>query len=100
MNQQYAVLFSAIDDYIKVEHNCFVSECFLNSSRTEWVICARPTNKNPRPLDIYACKYFRLTLEEVEELCASNGLSSARKSKIDNDLNAITGRHAPPAPQY
>jgi hypothetical protein len=45
---QYSALFKAIDDYVRVEHRCFVSE--LDPSQTEWVICVRPTNENARTL--------------------------------------------------
>jgi len=97
MNPQYSTLFKAIDDYIRAEHSCFVAECDLYPSQSEWVICARPTNENVRALalDIYACKYFRLTLQEAEEVCTSNTLNSALRSRIDRDLHAITGSQAP-----
>jgi hypothetical protein len=97
MNPQYPTLFKALDDYIRAEHRCFVAECDLDSFQTEWVICARPTNTNVRALahDVYACKYFRLTLQEVEEICTSRTLSSVLRSRIDGDLQAITGREAP-----
>jgi hypothetical protein len=90
MNPQNAAVFKVIDDYVRLEHRCFVSECDQNTSRAEWVICLRPTVDNTRPLDRYACKYFRLTQQEADELCKSNGLSPALKAKIDIDLQAIT----------
>lgn len=100
MNSQHAALFKAIDDYVRAEHSWFVSECFPNPSKTEWVICARPTNENARALDINACKYFRLTLQEVEEVCTSNVLSSVLRSRIDTDLQAMTDRRAPDTIQF
>jgi len=92
MHPQYSSLFKAIDDYVRVEHRCFVSE--LDPSQTEWVICVRPTNENTRTLDRYACKYFRLTLQEAGEVCTSNTLSSVLRLRIDSDLHLITDRQA------
>jgi hypothetical protein len=94
MHSQYSALFKAIDDYVRVEHRCFVSECFLNPSHTGWMICVRPTNENARTLDRYACKYLRLTLQEAEEVCTSNTLSSMLRLRVDSDLQLITDRQA------
>ena len=90
MNPQHPLLFKIVDDYVRAEHACFVSECFVNQLRTEWVICVRPTNESARTLDRYACKYFRLTLQEVEELCTFNAISSALSSRIDRELHSMT----------
>jgi hypothetical protein len=97
MNPQYSTLFKAIDDYIRAEHSWFVAECDLYPAQSEWVICTRPTNENVRALalDVYACKYFSLTLQEAEEVCTSNTLNSALRSRIDRDLHAITGGQTP-----
>jgi hypothetical protein len=94
MNPQYFALFKAVDDYVRAAHHCFVSECDLNQPRKEWAICVRPTNENTRTLDRYARKYFQLTLQEVEEICTSNTLSSVLKSRIDSDWRLITDRQA------
>jgi hypothetical protein len=94
MNPQYFALFTAIDVYVRARHRCFVSECDLNQSGTQCVVCVRPTNQNVRPLDAYACKYFRLASQEVENVCKSNTISFALRSRIDRELRAMTDRQA------
>jgi hypothetical protein len=86
------VCFSVFDEYLRAQHNCFVSEWFLNAARTEWVLCVRPTAANARSLDRYAYKYLPFTLKEVDEICAANALSTALKRRIDNALPLITDR--------
>ena len=51
-------------------------------------------NGDERTLDRYARKYFRLTLQEAEEVFTSNTLSSALRLRIDSDLHLITDRQA------
>ena len=91
MNSESAALFTAVDDYVRRSHLCFVAEWDLNRDNTMWAICIRPTNENPRVLDRYACKYIDVTLQEAQEISTSRTLSSALKQKIDRDLDAITG---------
>jgi hypothetical protein len=91
MHPQYVALFTAIDEYVKVHHRCFVAECFLGSSETEWVICIRPTAENRGALarDRYACKYFRLSLKEAEEVCTANAVGTNLSEKIDRELRSL-----------
>ena len=89
MHPQYVALFAAIDEYVKAHHRCFVAECFLNPSETEWVICIRPTTENARPHDRYACKYFRLSLKEAEEVCAAKAVGPKLIEKIDCGLHSL-----------
>jgi hypothetical protein len=86
---QYTGLFISIDECVRARHHCFVAECFLNSSATEWVICIRPTEHNTRPHDRYACKYFRLSLEEAEEVCTAKAVGSKLMEKIDSWLQSL-----------
>jgi len=91
MHPQYAVLFTAIDEYVKAHHRCFVAECFLGPSETEWTICIRPTpeNRNALARDRYACKYFRLSLKEAEEVCTANAVGTKLTEKIDRELRSL-----------
>ena len=86
---RYTLLFTTIDTYVRTRHRCFVAECFFSSSETEWVICIRPTEENTHPHDRYTGKYFRLSLDEVAELCAANGLGSGLWETIANELRSI-----------
>jgi len=86
---QYTGLFITIDKYVRARHHCFVAECFLNSSATEWVICIRPTEENTRPHDRYACKYFRLSVTEAEEVCTAKALGWKLMEKIDSGLHSL-----------
>lgn len=93
MNSQYRALFNAIDEYVRTRHHCFVAECFLNPrSQSEWFICIRPTKDNVHSVDEQACKYFRLSLTEAEEVCTAHGLSDPLMGRIDGDLHSITER--------
>jgi hypothetical protein len=58
MHPQYTALFTAIDEFVRTRHRCFVAE--LDFSQTKWAICIRPTQENIPALarDVYACKYF------------------------------------------
>jgi hypothetical protein len=89
MHPQYTTLFTTIDEYARTRHRCFVAECFL-FSEAEWTICTRPTNENTRALDVYACKYFRLSQREAEEVCKSNALGATLKERIDRELLSIS----------
>jgi hypothetical protein len=86
---QYTGLFITIDEHVRARHHCFVAECFLNSSATEWVICIQPTEENTRPHDRYAYKYFRLSLEEAEEVCTAKAVRSKLMEKIDSGLQSL-----------
>jgi hypothetical protein len=55
----------------------------------DWAVCIRPTAENTRPHERFACKYFRLSLEEAAELCAVNGLGSSLWERIDHELRSI-----------
>ncbi len=89
--KRYATLFTTIHTYVRARHRCFVAECFLSSSETEWVICIRPTEENTHTLvrGVHACKYFSLSLEEATEVCAVNGLGSSLWERIDHELRSI-----------
>jgi hypothetical protein len=91
MHPQYVALFTAIDEYVKVHHHCFVAECFLGASETEWVICIRPASDNRGALarDRYACKYFRVSLKEAEEVCTANIVGTNLTEKIDRELRSL-----------
>ena len=91
MHPQYVALFTAIDEYVKVHHRCFVAECSLGSSETEWVICIRPTAENRGALarDRYACKYFRLSLKEAEDVRTANAVGTNLSEKIDRELRSL-----------
>jgi len=91
---QYTGLFTAIDEYVRARHHCFVTECFLNSSVTEWSICILPTAENTRPHDRYACKYLRLSMKEAEEICEAKAVRSKLMQKIDSECNSL-GDSAP-----
>jgi hypothetical protein len=86
---QYTDLFITIDKYVRERHRCFVAECFLNPSGTEWVICIRPMAENTRPHDRYACKYFSLSLKEAEEVCTAKAVRSKLMEKIDSGLHSL-----------
>ena len=96
MHPQYVAVFTAIDEYVKAHHRCFVAECFLGPSETEWVICARPTAENCGALarDRYACKYFRLSLIEAAEVCAAKAVGTKLAEKIDRELRSL-GKSVP-----
>lgn len=91
MHPQYFALFTAIDEYVKAHLRCFVAECFLGPSETEWVICIRPTAENRGALarDRYACKYFHLSLKEAEEVCSANAVEVILAEKIDRELCSL-----------
>ena len=96
MHPPHVALFTAIDEYVKAHHHCFVAECFLDPSETEWVICIRPTPENSGALapDRYACKYFRLSLKEAEAVWTANALGAQLREKIDRELRPL-GESAP-----
>jgi hypothetical protein len=86
-SKRYAILFTTIDTYVRARHHCFVAE--LDFGTIDWAVCIRPTDENTRPHDRFACKYFRLSLEEAAELCAANGLGSSLWERIDHELRSI-----------
>ena len=83
MHPQYTALFTTIDTYVRTRHCCFVVE--LDFSQTKWVVCIRPTEENIPALarDVYACKYFSLSQEEADEVCAANAVGSKLMERID-----------------
>lgn len=91
MHPQYFILFTAIDEYVKAHHRCFVAECFLGPSETEWMICIRPTAETRGALagDKYACKYFHLSLKEADEVCTANAIGMILAEKIDRELRSL-----------
>jgi hypothetical protein len=92
MHPQHAALFTTIDQYVKAHHHCFVAECNPNPPRAEWSICIRPTEENTRVLvrGVYACKYIRLSLNEVEEICAGNTVPPKLAERIDLELRSLS----------
>ena len=91
MHPHYVALFTAIDEYVKAHHRCFVAECFLGPSESQWVIRIRPTAENRGALarDRYACKYFHVSLKEAEEVCAANAIRTQLTEKIDRGLRSL-----------
>jgi len=90
MNSQHTALFTTIDQYVKTHHHCFVAECDLHPERAQWSICIRPTEENARILDVYACKYVRLSLKEAEEVCTANAVPPKLAERIDRELHSIS----------
>jgi hypothetical protein len=91
MHPQHAALFTTIDQYVKAHHHCFVAECDPYPP-AEWSICIRPTEENTRVLvrGVYACKYIRLSLKEVEEICAGNTVPPKLAERIDRELRSLS----------
>jgi hypothetical protein len=54
-------------------------------------MCIRPTEENIRALarDVYACKYFSLSLEEADEVCTTHALGSKLMERIDRELRSL-----------
>jgi len=90
MHLQHAALFTTIDKYVRARHHCFVAECDRNPARAEWSICIRPTEENIRILDLYARKYIRLSLDEVDGICAGNTVASKLAERIDLELRPLS----------
>ena len=86
-SKRYAILFTTIDTYVRARHHCFVAE--LDLGTIDWVVCICPTAENTRPHDRYACKYFRLSLEEAEEVCTAKAVRSKLMEKIDSWLQSL-----------
>jgi len=86
-SKRYAILFTTIDTYVRAHHRCFVTE--LDFGTIDWQVCIRPTAENTRSHGRSAYKYFRLSVEEVAELCAANGLGSSLWERIDQELRSI-----------
>jgi hypothetical protein len=97
MHPQYVALFTTIDKYVRARHHCFVAECDRNPPRAEWSICIRPTEENIRVLEVYACKYIRLSLNEVEEICAGNTVPPKLAERIDLELHTLSDTVPEPA---
>lgn len=91
MHPQYVALFTTVDEYVKAHHRCFVAECFLGPGETDWVICIRPTAEIRSALarDSYACKYFRISLNEAEQVCTAKALGTKLIEKIDRELRSL-----------
>jgi hypothetical protein len=87
---QYTGLFITIDKYVRARLRCFVAECFLNFSESEWTICARPTNENTRVLDVCAFKYFTVSERDAEAVCKAGTLGSKLTERIDRELSSIS----------
>jgi hypothetical protein len=91
MHPQHAALFTTIDQYVKAHHHCFVAECDPYPP-AEWSICIRPREENTRVLvrGVYACKYIRLSLKEVEGICAGNTVPPKLAERIDRELRSLS----------
>jgi len=93
MKHQYGLLFKVFDDYVRTNHRCFVSECFLSRSEREWLICVQPLKENARIVHRYAYKYFMLSLQEVATVCSETALTPVLMKRIDEGLVLISDRY-------
>lgn len=92
MHPHYNALFVAVDKYLRSSRGCFVAECFLDGSESEWILCARPTNENlgAHSLGRNAFKYFRLSVEDAEQIYVYRKIGQHLKNWIDAELHAIS----------
>ena len=81
--------FRLLDDYARRTHHCFLAEFSAKSEETEYVLCFRPAEISRETEKRYACKYVRLSAEEVVLAGKSFQLTSALSQKLDSELREL-----------
>jgi hypothetical protein len=80
--------FELIDDYARKHHLCFLAEMFLSRSRTEYILCFRPTEAANNS-DPYACRYLRLESSAIGTLEREQKLNDSIKGSLDKELSNL-----------
>jgi hypothetical protein len=73
--------FELIDQYARKQHLCFLAEMFLNRTRTEYILCFRPTKATHNP-----CRYLQLEIGIVETLEQARELNESTKALLDKEI--------------
>jgi hypothetical protein len=84
------VVFSLLDDYSRNKHQCFVAEFFLDSAKTKYHACFRPTGgSKERPR--YTCRYLDVSFEQVAEAAEKRMLPASVVELLDRELPGLGG---------
>lgn len=86
MTLEETQFFMALDAHSRTRHRCFLAEMFLSKNGTEYCLCFRPTDENPKSVWPYACKYLRINREEAFKIGRSKTLSDATAGLLDREL--------------
>jgi hypothetical protein len=89
MTSEETRVFKLLDEYSRDRHNCFVSEMFLNESKTAYTLCFRRTDVNRDSPDRYACRYFHLQASEVNTIAEEGTLTASIAEQLDKELPGL-----------
>src|SRR5215469_11383792 len=82
--------FTIVDVYARTRHRCFLTEMSPGTKDTGYSLCFRPLGLTMDSPNRYACKYIRVTIEQVRVVGEGNTLSVSLTGKLDSELAALS----------
>jgi hypothetical protein len=90
MDSSERTLFNLLDEYARTRHSCFLAEFFMNSQKTEYILCFRPlTAANNNSPDRYAYEYLRIEADVARAAGKAAALVPSITGVLDNALAAL-----------
>jgi hypothetical protein len=88
-SSEEAQLFRLLDDYSRLQHQCFVSEMFLNDRKTEYVVCFRPVEAREDSANRYACEYLQVGVPEAKLVSHTGVLTASIIKELESELPGL-----------
>jgi len=85
-------VFELLDGYASRQHQCFVTELFLNENQTEYVVCFRPKGTTRDSPNRFSCVYLRIEPEQLRTMARANALTPAIVKELNSKLPNLGGQ--------
>jgi hypothetical protein len=85
-SDQEAILFRLLDSYSRAHCDSFLAEMFMNSSKTEYNLCFRPTKARSDSSNLYDCRYLKVSANEASLASQKGELSQPIIQILQRDL--------------
>lgn len=90
MTSEETQVFKLLDEYSMDRHSCFLTEMFLNETKTAYRLCFRPIDVKIDSPDRYACRYLRLDLSQVRTAAEEGTLTASITDELDKELGPLS----------
>jgi len=81
--------FILLDDYARTRHKCSLTEFFLNTIQTDYVLCFRPAVGSKDSPDRYVCRYLYIAPDLVRMVGQNKSLPERITDLLDRELPEV-----------
>jgi hypothetical protein len=90
MNPFESRFFKLLDSYARSEHQCFLTEMFLNDEESEYVLCFRPLSGHTHSEKPSSCSYLRIAVKEAMDSVHAKLLTQAIADELRERLSELS----------